>query len=557
MAMKTALSVPLIGKVLLILTVLAGVVFVGIDRINAIQNNSESELISLIDHDAVGIVWMARSRGTAMNAVRLAFETLSEPSGLRARQTSGRLKDEAIAFVTQMAEAERNLPAQSRELKVAREAFDRLTQRIDTLVAAKFALTPGAPPDALRDQSRAVTAAVEEFDGLMTTLIEQAQDQARNQARTASANANAASMTVVRIVGLALAGAFLFAFLLLRLTVVRPLHTLIGTAKALLGGKLDRRVRGLDRRDEIGDIARAVQLLKDTLRGADDLARRTQSTAEQVAAATSQAAAAVDQVSGGSQRQMQSVETITNSVSRTTAIIGTIASVSLSAKHCSRQAATQLAGGLTQITAMTGAVQEIAVTSARINAITQSISELATRSNILSLNAAIEAARAGEHGRGFSVVAEEVGNLAQQTADLAQEIALLAADSGARIQNGVSIATDVSGVMNSVAAAINETDSLSEDIAKSMEEQGAVLQQIEASLQRLTETANANATACEEIAATMVELTRLADSTRRMAESGRLRKATEAATDSATDTVAESGASAADDADGDDSDKAA
>ncbi|MFD1623143.1 methyl-accepting chemotaxis protein [Azospirillum griseum] len=548
MAMKTALSVPLIGKVLLILTVLAGVVFVGIDRINTIQRESESELIGLIDRDAVGIVWMARSRGTAMNAVRLTFETLSESSGLRARQTSGRLKEEAIAFITQMAEAERNLPTLSRDLKVAREAFDRLTQRIDTLIAAKLALPQGAPSDSLRDPIRAVTASVEEFDGLMTQLIEQAQERARNQARITSAHANDASTMVVRIVGLALAGAFLFAFLLLRLTVVRPLNTLIGTAKALLAGHLDRRVRGLDRRDEIGDIARAVQLLKDTLRGADELAHRTQSTAEQVAAATSQAAAAVDQVSGGSQRQMQSVETITHSVSRTTAIIGTIASVSLSAKHCSRQAATQLAGGLTQITAMTGAVQEIAVTSARINAITQSISELATRSNILSLNAAIEAARAGEHGRGFSVVAEEVGNLAQQTADLAQEIALLAADSGERIQNGVSIATDVSGVMNSVAASINETDSLSEDIAKSMEEQGAVLQQIEASLQRLTETANANATACEEIAATMVELTRLADSTRRMAESGRRRKAVEAVPDPGPESA---GAAAGDATDGD------
>ena len=290
------------------------------------------------------------------------------------------------------------------------------------------------------------------------------------------------------------------------------------TTARILGGALERPVEGVERRDEVGDIARAVQLLKETLIASDDLSRRTQSAAEQVAAATSQAAAAVEQVSGGSQRQMQSVEAITGSVSRTTAIIGTIASVSLSAKDRSRAAATQLASGMTQMTAMTAAVREIAVTSARINSITQSIGELATRSNILSLNAAIEAARAGEHGRGFSVVAEEVGNLAQQTANLAQEIALLAADSGERIQNGVSIATDVGGVMNSVASAINrDRQPVGRRIAQSMEEQGAVLQQIELSLQRLTEISNANATASEEIAATMVELTRLADSTRQQA----------------------------------------
>ncbi|WP_372399093.1 methyl-accepting chemotaxis protein [Azospirillum sp. HJ39] len=519
--MKKTFSVPIVGKVVLILAILAATVFAGIARITAIQADSETVLTGLVEHEAAGLIWLARARATAMNVTRLTFEMTSEPSGFRARQIGGRLKEETVTFAVRMTDAERSLPAGTLDLKIARDAFDRLGQRIDVVAAAKFAAPDGPPGEALRDLTRAVTTSAEEFDGLMTKLIDQGQELAARRAHDASARAHADSTMVIRLVALALVAVLVFAFLLMRMTVVRPLHRLIALAKELLGGRLDLTVPGVARGDEVGDIARMVQLLKDTMASSDELARRTHIAAQQMAAATAQAAVAVEQVSDGSQRQMQAVEAITGSVSRTTAIIGTIASVSLSAKDRSRDAATQLASGLTQIAAMTAAVQEISVTSARINAITQSIGELATRSNILSLNAAIEAARAGEHGRGFSVVAEEVGNLAQQTADLAQEIALLAADSTDRIQKGVSMATQVGGVMNAVTAAIDETDSLSEDIAQSMEEQGGMLRQIEQSLQRLTDISNANATAGEEISTTMMELTRLADGTRRQAESVR------------------------------------
>lgn len=520
--MKFFDSTPLIGKVFLILAILAAAIVAGLYRINASQTRVEEELVRIINHDEAGIIWLARSRAVANAMGRLAVEAVLEPSGFKARQIISRLKEQQGAFVERVEQAERLLRESGEDLSTVRQGFERVSLRVEALVTAKLEQTDSGVGDALRDQTRTAMQAIEDFDAQLKTLVDQASQRTQARAGAASEAARAESERAMALVAAALILVFVLAFILLRGAVVRPLRALTDAAKALLAGKLDQTIAGADRGDEIGDVARVCQLLKDSLSAFHDLSGRTNATAQQVAAATSQAAAAVDQVSGGSHRQMQSVETITASVSRTTSIIGTIASVSLSAKDRSREAATRLADGLRQIEAMTAAVREIAVTSQRINRITQSIGELATRSNILSLNAAIEAARAGDHGRGFSVVAEEVGNLAQQTANLAQEIALLASDSSERIQNGVSTATEVGGVMHSVAAAINETDSLSEDIAQSMEEQGGVLRQIEQSLQRLTEISNANAAASEEIAATMVELSRLTDAMRQETQRGRL-----------------------------------
>lgn len=100
--MKKTFSVPIVGKVVLILAILAATVFAGIARITAIQADSETVLTGLVEHEAAGLIWLARARATAMNVTRLTFEMTSEPSGFRARQIGGRLKEETVSFAVRM-----------------------------------------------------------------------------------------------------------------------------------------------------------------------------------------------------------------------------------------------------------------------------------------------------------------------------------------------------------------------------------------------------------------------------------------------------------------------
>ncbi|MFU8789831.1 MAG: methyl-accepting chemotaxis protein [Methylobacter sp.] len=127
------------------------------------------------------------------------------------------------------------------------------------------------------------------------------------------------------------------------------------------------------------------------------------------------------------------------------------------------------------------------------------IEDIARKTNLLSLNAAIEAAHAGEHGRGFSVVASEVRNLAENSRKAAQQIGELAADS-------VKIADQAEHLLKQIVPNIGKTATLVEEITTASNEQGSGLAQINVAMAQLDKATQQNAAASEELAATAEEL---------------------------------------------------
>lgn len=160
---------------------------------------------------------------------------------------------------------------------------------------------------------------------------------------------------------------------------------------------------------------------------------------------------------------------------------------------------------------LTDAMQGISDTSLKIQAIITTIEDIASQTNLLSLNASIEAARAGEAGRGFAVVADQIGKLAADSAQSAVDTKELIGKCIDEIQQGNNIMErTVKGIEN-----VLESIRLFEEVAKSSSstsrQQADMLEQIQKGIEQISTNIQTNSAAAEETAATSQELSKQAD----------------------------------------------
>jgi methyl-accepting chemotaxis protein len=298
------------------------------------------------------------------------------------------------------------------------------------------------------------------------------------------------------------------------LVITRPINRLTQAMMTLAGGSTDITVPGVGRSDEIGDMAGAVQVFLNQAIAVRGLTTQIMENIRRVAMAASQASSAVSQVSDGSNIQLNALKQSSAALEQSTQAIAEVARGTQQASERARRAADLVDMEIKQMTSMVELVGAISENSTQISRITDSISRIASQTNMLSLNASIEAARAGEHGRGFAVVAEEVGKLAGGSRSLAQDIAEQVRQATAQAAKGVALAHEVSSQMQEISSGVTETDKLIGAIATAMDEQQATIAGINDNIGELTRIGQSNATAAEEITATMLDLSRLAERTR-------------------------------------------
>jgi len=220
-------------------------------------------------------------------------------------------------------------------------------------------------------------------------------------------------------------------------------------------------------------------------------------------------------------RQGQSVDKATRAIDSMQTAMTSLTSAAESSRKQGQDVLTAAREGHDTVNATVEGMQAIAESSEQISEIISVITEITEQTNLLALNAAIEAARAGEHGKGFAVVADEVGKLAQRSSDAANEITKLIKDSTKRVTEGTKLSGQSQLALEKIAQdgqsnlqAIDEIARVAKILAASAAEVQQIMTEVNAHSLEISEMAGqqgARRQAAQEALSRLVEESRAID----------------------------------------------
>jgi methyl-accepting chemotaxis protein len=419
--------------------------------------------------------------------------------------------------------------------EVEAAAFAALIESWSRYLAARgaivAALSRGDHAATVAAVAPARDALVAAFDRLGTVIHIKDETAAEDASRAVAAYEAAWSVTLA--VALAATVVMIAAGLWTLRSITVPIDAEVATMQRLALGDLAIRVDGIQRSDEIGQLARALNGVIVNLTATAEIARavaagdltvaavplsdrdtlglalqtmvtrlraivaETMTAATHVATGSRQLSVAASRLAESSNEQAVASEQASASMEQIAANVKQTAHNAGQTREIARRAAekAEASGGAvkTAVDAMTRIARETSV-----------VQEIARQTDLLALNAAVEAARAGEHGRGFAVVAAEVRNLAERSRTAAVEIGLLSRET-------VTTANDAAAMLSTLVPDIGRTADLVGQITAACREQDLGTGQINRAIGQLDSAAQQTAAGSEQIAATSRALLRQAE----------------------------------------------
>jgi methyl-accepting chemotaxis protein len=493
----------------LLAVLMADVAYIAISALA--EQNYNAEKMALAAQRSLSA---ARANQSVLAISRAEFRSALDPRDEN-RNAARKVIDEQLGMFRERMEDVRKTPDGQAlaMLPGVEEAFAAYQQSLKATQSAAAEAAAEKITDSA-DKLRAIVmksrAAAENLQMKMKAIADRL-DARVNEFKTATASEYAStSRTLIAISVVSVLGGMLLGFLIGQYGIAQPIRAIVALLQQLASGNYNIDVHSTDRKDEIGDVAKAALVFKD-----NGLAKirmeAEQKEAEQRAAAQRRAdmlkladgfetavGEIVETVSSASTELEASASTLTSTAERSQGMATTVAAaseeaatnvqsvasaseeLSSSVQEISRQVqeASRIANeAVSQTRSTTERVGELSKAAARIGDVIELINTIAGQTNLLALNATIEAARAGEAGRGFAVVASEVKALAEQTAKATGEI-------GNQV-SGIQSATEVSvDSIKEISITIERLSEISAAIAAAVEQQGAATQEISRNVQQ-------------------------------------------------------------------------
>lgn len=395
-----------------------------------------------------------------------------------------------------------------------------------------------------------VAISIDRFDGDSMGMYLMGQKSAIVTARLDEAGRLLYTLTFAFLVLL-----FLLIFILLvflNRSVIKPVRVFTDNMEEIAQGDLRIRFSGDERKDEIGQLSRAMGTMQSALQqkaavigkfaegdfsaevekisekdelgeslytmkdAINELLSQINLTVEEVNSGADQVSQASQNLSQGATEQAASLEEITSSTNEINSQSRQNAENASEAHSIAKQATTDAENGNARMGELGEIMQRINASSDEINKVVKVIDDIAFQINLLALNANVEAARAGKYGKGFAVVADEVRNLAVKSADSVKETTQMVNETVNNIIAGSKAAEATEKQLLAIVEGSGKVANFLDEIAQASREQAEAIEQITEGLDQIDQATQASTASAEESASASEELAGQAQMLRNM-----------------------------------------